>query len=173
MCAAYVPGCGVRDICIGSNLIWNSNTRSRHQTAEGRPVKRSHAEKPGGAALRAVQDVEGGEPGALKEIPNARSIKGEVWREGGGEEKKNPISTSLITICVQLLNALQAELHALCIVMRSVTEGSSSRETSGESFKVKGMRRVSATAHCGRKRLTPENKKKKKPSLSADSHAHA
>lgn len=74
------------------------------------------------------------------------------WRRQAGFEedtkctekkkKKNPISTTLITICVQLLNALQAELHALCIVMRSVTEGSSSRETCGESFKVKGMRHV-------------------------------
>lgn len=61
-----------------------------------------------------------------------------VLGRGGIEEKKNPISTGLITICVQLLNALQAELHALCIVMRSVTEGSGSRETSAESFKVKG-----------------------------------
>lgn len=34
------------------------------------------------------------------------------------KEKKNPISATPITICVQLLNALQAELHALCIVMR-------------------------------------------------------
>lgn len=80
-------------------------------------------------------------------------------KKEGGEEKKNPISTSLITICVQLLNALQAELHALCIVMRSVTEGSSSREMSGESFKVKGMERVSANAHCDRKRVTLGKKK--------------
>lgn len=34
------------------------------------------------------------------------------------KKEKNPISATLITICVQLLNALQAELHALCIVMR-------------------------------------------------------
>lgn len=79
-----------------------------------------------------MQDVEGGKPG-LKKIQNAQRKR----------KKKNPISTTLITICVQLLNALQAELHALCIVMRSVTEGSSSRETCGESFKVKGMHHVS------------------------------
>lgn len=97
----------------------------------------------------------------MKEIRNARS-------KGGGRKKKNPISTRLITICVQLLNALQAELHALCIVMRSVTEGSSSRETSGESFKVKGMQRVSATAHCDRKLLTLEN-----TFLSAHTYTHA
>lgn len=89
--------------------------------------------------------------------------KGWGWVAGG--EKKNPISTRLITICVQLLNALQAELHAPCIVMRSVTEGSSSRETSGESLKVKGMQRVSATAHCDRKLPTLEN-----TSLSAHTH---
>lgn len=34
------------------------------------------------------------------------------------KKRKNPISATLITICAQLLNALQAGLHALCIVMR-------------------------------------------------------
>lgn len=35
------------------------------------------------------------------------------------KKKKPSISATPITICVRLLNALQAELHALCIVMRS------------------------------------------------------
>lgn len=42
-----------------------------------------------------------------------------------GEKKialPHPISTTLITICVWLLNALQAELCALCIVMSSGEE---------------------------------------------------
>lgn len=104
----------------------------------------------------------------LKEIRNARSKKGGKEEK---KEKKNPISTSLITICVQLLNALQAELHALCIVMRSVTEGSSSRQTSGESFKVEGRRRASATAHCTLRQETTDARGRKRLPTCTYTHA--